>query len=326
MSSNTKLNIAIRAEGGGGDYLLANKLVNILKHSYPYSNFNLFCDSDGNDGPSKIISKYFGHLYNSIAICEPRKNKEYLVNTQWGRENLPAIIDNLSDNDLNKIKDNNDIFIDCWIDGLNWIDHIPDWPRYFHEWPEIDVGRSGLEMDECLRIFDMTKEPYIICHPMSRPESNHKMGEEWYVQKLLKDLSNKFKVIVIAEDKYVELSLYKNAAAIPNVRVEVLNFDEIILLSAQKNLVSFIGVDSSPRYIPKHFNKPSFVYSQYCSAPGVAAKSHIIRWLVDEQFVIPMNHNTKEVVNAINNVKENPAAWFWPWLDDLDSRLIKRNL
>lgn len=303
--------VAIRMEGGLGDHLLANRFACSIREKYPHSNITLFSDTEGNDSSSKIISKLFPSFYDQVEVIPSRKNRNYQITTQFGTETYPADLNNLPDEFIEKFK-KYDKFYDLHIDSLKWLNQDFDWLRYYYFFPkpQIDLIKSSHN----------NYGKYILCHLYARPDSPYNL-DQLYAIELIKRLSNITNIVIITQEPH--LDFYKEIAHHKNIFITTPNLEECFSLASECEI--FIGIDSGIRYIPYHFSKPVFVFSKYCHKYGSVAPSHLIRWLIFNKNVFPMNFEIKIVERIINNCYENFSSQLFPeYLENLDSIIVNR--
>jgi|LauGreDrversion4_2_1035121.scaffolds.fasta_scaffold19984_4 hypothetical protein len=307
------MNISIRLEGGLGDHLLGNRFVHAIKDKHPEASLQLFSDTENNSSSINILKKIFPSLYKNTTTVASRKDKNYKISTRFGIETYPAHINNLPDDILKEIN-KSDKFYDLQIDGLKWLNYDFDWLRYYYFFPkpQINIGTKY-------------EESYIMTHLYSRPNSPYNMDQA-YVIDLLKKIPKLLnqKVLVLTTDEHKDY--YK----------DIFN-DDSIIIDTSDNLLDvfriaqgcslFLGIDSGIRYIPYHFSKPVFVFSKYCNSYGSVAPSHLIRWLLFQKNVFPINFNTNILLQIINNCISNKAYQLFPeYLQDIDSIIVNRRL
>jgi hypothetical protein len=231
----------------------------------------------------------------------------------FGEEPYPAHIDNLPDDTLQAIK-NCDIFYDLHIDGLKWLNYDFDWLRYYYFFP-----RPQIELKQ------KYNEKYIMAHLYSRPDSPYNLDQR-YVIDLLTKLSEikDHKVVVVTMEQHKEY--YQELFNNPNVIIDTSdNVFDIFQIAA--GCSAFIGIDSGIRYIPYHFSKPTFVFSKYCNQYGLVAPSHLVRWLIFEKNVFPIEFDISLVTYILSNCIKNPASQLLPqYTSGVDKVVVDRKL
>lgn len=306
------MNIAVRLEGGLGDHLLGNRFVAAIKESNPDSKITLYSDTEGNPNSSSLIMKLFPFFYEKCEVIPNRNSKEFAIETQFGKENYPAHIDNLPTEYLEKFK-KADKFYDLHIDSLKWLKYDFDWLRYYYFFskPQIQINNKNL--------FD---GKYILCHLYSRPNSPYNLHKNYTIE-LIKKLSHITNVVIITQEEYK--NFYQEVFGILNVLITTPNLEECFELAS--GCQAFIGIDSGIRYIPYHFSKPVFVFSKYCQEYGLVAPSHLVRWLIFQKNVFPVNFDLTNVIKIINNSLENPLSILFPeYLEQINRIAVNRQL
>jgi hypothetical protein len=308
------MNINVRMEGGLGDHLLANRFIPAILDKYPQGKIKIFSDTEGNNKSLQMLLDMFKSFYERDGeVINERQNKSFEISTRFGKENYPAHIRNQKSKTLEKMMDC-DKFYDLHIDGLNWINHDYDWLRYFYHFPKPH------------RIFTnqiINDDKYILAHLYSRPNSPYNLNRS-YVVKLVDSLSNISKIVIICESKYIEFyrELFTKKNVIFNVTDDIKN-----IFNLASNCTGFLGIDSGIRYIPYHYGKPTFVFSSYCSENNNVVYSHLIRWLIYRQYVLPINTNIESVINIFSNILSNNAYKLFPEIpSNINNYIVNREL
>lgn len=299
-------------EGGLGDHLLANRFAAAIREKYPNDHITLYSDTEGNHSSSKILMELFPRFYNESQVVPNRKNKEFLIKVPFGSENYPAHLDNLPEEFSEKFK-NADKFYDLHIDGLKWLKADFDWLRYYYHFPKPQI--------ELVKHKHFSGD-YILCHLFSRPDSPYNL-EKSYAINLVQKLSEFTNVVIITTEEHLEF--YKEVLGLTNVFVATPNLKDCFSLASECK--AFVGIDSGIRYIPYHFSKPVFVFSKYCSQYRAVAPSHLIRWLIFEKNVLPMNANLEILANIFKTCINNPASVLFPEAQqEINKYIIDREL
>jgi len=304
------MNISVRLEGGLGDHLLANRFVHAIKDKYPSSNIVAFSDTENNCKSINLLKSLYPSIYKETHVIPNRNDKNFKINTRFGEEIYPAHISNIPKDLCEKIH-SYDKFYDLHIDSLKWMNYDFDWLRYFYFFPKPETEYAQ----------DKQSNSYILAHLYSRPDSPYNL-EQWYVIALIKKISEMIKVVIVTEEKY--LSYYKDLISNNNIIFET-SENTLDIFSLASNCCAFIGIDSGIRYIPYHFSKPVFVFSKYCKAYGNVAYSHLLRWLIYKNHVLPMHFNIDTVIQMLKNSTENSASQLYPeLLSDVDLYVVDR--
>ena len=293
-------------EGGLGDHFAANRFVPAIKECHPSAKITLFSDTEGKTQQSDALKRFFPDHFDEIIVSPNRKSKHYNIESQFGKEEWNAHINNQPDEILTHIRQH-DVFYDLHIDGLKWMYYDFDWFRYFYQFPKPTVSWPRCEQ--------IDGNGFILTHLYARPNHPHGL-EPWYVDRLIDDLRKRFgKVVIIADAASLDFynSLDSVKALEPNSVVNATLEDCFDLASRCK---AFIGMDSGIRYIPLHFGKPTFVFSHYHNGQSVA-HHHLIRWLIFKDWVIPTNFNTANVLTLLGNAVEHPAGKLYPYFSNV---------
>ena len=304
-------NVAIRMEGGLGDHLLANRFAAAIREKHPNSSITLFSDTEGNNSSAELLSYFFPSFYDKFEIIPNRKNKNHQITSQFGIETYPADINNLPDDFVEKFK-KADKFYDLHIDSLNWLNQDFDWLRYYYFFPKPEKT-SDIE-------YKIPCDKYILCHLYSRLDSPYNLDKN-YVMDLIKNLREILDVVIITQVEHK--AYYEEVFNLNRVHITTPNLKECFYLASKCK--SFIGIDSGIRYIPYHFSKPVFVFSKYCNNYGSVTPSHLIRWLLFEKNVFPINFDIHIIASIVNNNLLNPASALFPeYLSNVNSAIINR--
>lgn len=307
------MKINVRMEGGLGDHLVANRFAPAILDKYPGAEIKIFSDTEGNHRTLDSILNLFPNFYlRGGEVIESRNSKEYKISTQFGEENYPSHISNQKIETLRRMFDC-DKFYDLHIDGLNWLDYDFDWLRYYYFFPKPHKVLSQ----------KYTEDKYLMIHLYSRPNSPYNLDQSYTLQ-LINKLSEFSKIVIIIEDKYK--NYYDSISDNPNIIIDTSDTIEDIF-SIASNCSAFIGIDSGIRYIPYHFSKPTFVFSNYCRQYGDIAYSHLVRWLIFQKNVFPMHMDIAIVQQIIQNSLSNKAYHLFPEiLSNINQFIIKRKL
>jgi ADP-heptose:LPS heptosyltransferase len=305
------MNISVRLEGGLGDHLLANRLVHAIKDKYPNSDIIAFSDTENNHKSINLLKSLYPNIYKETFVIPNRIDKNFKINTRFGEEIYSAHINNLPKDIYDKIN-SYDKFYDLHIDSLKWMNYDFDWLRYFYFFPKPEIE------------FNKEKNnSYILTHLFSRPDSPYNL-EQWYVISLIKKISEFINVVVVTEEKY--LSYYEDLISNNNIIFETSD-NTLDIFSLANDCLAFIGIDSGIRYIPYHFSKPAFVFSKYCKSYGNVAYSHLLRWLIYKNHVLPMHFGIDTVIQMLKNSIENKASQLYPeLLSDVDLYIVDRKI
>jgi len=303
------MKINVRMEGGFGDHLAANRFIPAILEKYPSGQIKLFSDTENNEKSLNTLLKLFPEFYKRGGeVIKERSSKNFSIISQFGEENYPCAIENQLSDTIDQMINKCDLFYDLHIDGLKWMHHDYDWLRYYFHFPR----PKGFEIKD---------NNFVLCHLYARPDSVYN-SEQWYVESLLKELSKIINIKIITEENFV--NYYSNLKNIENVEILTPGISEIFELASQCSV--FIGIDSGIRYIPYHFSKPTFVFSKSCSEIGSVSYSHLIRWLIFKNQVLPMHYDIQKTAKIIENSLNNKACYLFPELiNNFDLHIVNRN-
>jgi hypothetical protein len=306
------MNINVRMEGGLGDHLLANRFVYAIKDKYPSAKIKVFSDTENNHKMLEVILSKFPNMYERGGeVIVSRKNKKYMITSQFGVENYPCAIENQSDETMQKMLDC-DKFYDLHIDGLQWMKYDFDWLRYFYFFPKPAAIKTP------------KYEPgFILTHLYARPDSVYNLDQQ-YIIELLEKISENNKVVILTTEEHK--NYYDSILQNPNLIVDS-SSTVIDIFDIASECSSFLGIDSGIRYIPYHFGKPVFVFSKYSPQYGSVGPSHLIRWLLFQKNILPVNTNIDAIVKLLNNLKEHPAYSLFPEIsNNIDQYIVERKM
>jgi hypothetical protein len=143
--------------------------------------------------------------------------------------------------------------------------------------------------------------------------------EDWYIEALTKRLSKDHNLVVLcteADKSHLE-SLCNGAYFVTGDLFECTH-----IAAACKG---FVGIDSGLRFLPISFNKPFLIFSGMCSQYGTVVDSHLFRWLIFKENILPMHMDANLVGRMIKGMIEDPAIRLFPHLAaDRDRQIIHR--
>jgi hypothetical protein len=317
--ANNDFKVNVLFEGGIGDFLCANRFMPAVLEKYPAASIKLFSNTNGGNAQAELVTRLFPSFYQRGWEHVERADSEFRISSQFGREKYPSHIDNLTTESKSKIHDC-DLFLNFHIDSLEWL-HFNDrfevnTLKYFKNFPAPQTHiHNNFELNE----------DYILIHFYSRPDSPYLM-EEWYVEKLINKLSEILPVAIISDENSCK---FYNELKIDANRVEIFNcsLDDCFALSGSKHCKLFFGIDSGIRYIPLHYDKPTFAFSKYAKSAGKATIHHLIRWLINDEYALPIHHPIQEVENMTRNIIRHPAYKLYPYLpNNIENFIVERKI
>ena len=227
-------------------------------------------------------------------------------------------IKNVKPTDLKLMEGVYDKFYDLHIDSLEWMNYDFDWFKHFQVFPTPEnKGRMSYPNA-------MFPDKFILAHLYARDDADSNM-EDWYIEKLVKSISQEFDVIILyneeSEHKYKKLM---------DQNIERLHFmDETVIsiFDISSRCTAMLAIDSGIRYIPYHYGKPVFTFSKYCTQYGVVQYSYLIRWLLNDRYVLPLHYDVSSAGTMLKNCLRNPAYRLYPHLlNDIERLVAQRDI
>jgi len=300
------MNISVRLEGGLGDCLLGNRFVAAIKEKYPESQITAYIDSEGKTFQKEALQLLYPSMYKAINVIQSKKYKEFWIDCQFGQDNYYGALENVPD-DVNQEMHSYDKFYDLHIDSLKWIDHDYDWLRYYRFFPKPELKAENPHGD------------YIVFHLISSTSVGHRL-EDWYIEKLVKDLNEKYQIYLISTPETNHF--YEKVKNLKNVHLFNGSIKEACELISNAKLM--LSTDSGFRYIAYGYGIPTLTFSRQSAEPFSSIPSHQIRWLMFQDTCFPLNYNANLIVNLIANIMENKGYILLPYLQDFNLQAVKR--
>ena len=302
------MNILVRIEGGLGDCLLANRFLRAIEDKHCDSNIRILFDTDGNPKQEIVMKTLWPSSYGNTKTLLPRKDKNYKINTLLGDETYPAHLSNMHDEfwiEHNKA----DKFYDLHIDGLKWLTYDFDWLRYYYYFPRTDIQPTYQ---------GALPSKYVMFHLFARPDSTHNLQRD-KAHDIISRVSKEIQTVTICNKEYFDF--YKGLDTI------LIDPTFIECFDIASKCEAFLGIDSGIRYIPYHSSKPTFVFSNFCRAPMQVHPAQLIRWLIYEKNVLPMNADSNDVSHIISNVLKDKVYALFPYIkSDIDNHIYNRRV
>ena len=276
------MKISIRMEGGIGDHLCAIRFLPAIKELYPDCEFYGFSDTENNTAPKNIIQTFWPSLFKDIDVIPTKKDKPYIIYSQFGKENYISAFDNIPDiykrlmlNDYNK-------FYDLHIDGLKWMTYDFNWSKYFFNflYPEIDLG-------------PINKDKNRLVVSLYSDSNTSNLLDSQYVYNLLFQLSKKYKITVFATEK--NKSFYSQCSQFADIVC-----DDIISVVRQiKNAGAFLCIDSGLKFLGYSVNTPTINFLSQIQSYGSLPIHQYIRWNPYAWSVIPLHYNIEHILPLV---------------------------
>lgn len=300
------MNISVRLEGGAGDCLLGTRFVPAIKEKYPDSQITAYIDSEGKTFQKEAIQYAYPSMYKDIKVIPCKKYKEFWIDCQFGQDNYYGALENVPDN-IRVEMESYDKFYDLHIDSLKWTNYDIDWLRYFRFFPRPEVKKINQIGN------------YAIFHLLSSTSAGHRL-EKWYSTRLIKEVSEKIKVVIISTPEANDY--YSEVKDLPNVTIFNGTVNQVIdLISNAKIMVS---TDSGFRYFAHGFSIPVITFSNQSQEAHSVLPSHHIRWLLFPESCFPLNFDLLYIRDMVFRILNNPANTLVPFLKDFDSQAVRR--
>lgn len=315
------MKIAIYAEGGIGDVLLAHQKAWILQQTkYPEAEFSIFLDTEGNEMQERVLKYLFPNFYKEVFTIPNKKYKKLIIDSQFGQEEVKGFIENLRTVWFDHIMAYDKRY-NFHIDSLQWLVYDDlKWAKYSKTFPRPEIKDAPANF-----IGD-----YFLSNIWSATGTEHRM-EQWYSDRLILDLDklaqklNKRHLIISTpelSDKYNHL--------IPQLKMSmVINTEVEDVCNLIKGCKGFVGIDSAWRLISHMFDKPTVTLSKNCQGWGQVPISHRIRWLPFPEYTFQIHHPTKQIVDLLERMMYDQLYQFAPELsnvalEQINNTLIKR--
>lgn len=313
------MKISVRMEGGLGDHLLANRFIPAIKEQWPGCEIDLWSDTEGNKFQSDVLKKMWPSHFNDIFVLEEKRHKSLKIkSSNFPEEDYRGSIKNVKPTDLELMQGGYDKFYDLHIDSLEWMNYDFDWFKHFQVFPTPEnKGRMFYPNA-------MFPDKFILAHLYARDGADSNM-EDWYIEKLVKSITQEFDMIILyneeSEHKYKKL-MSQNLD-----RLHFMDETVISIFDISARCTAMLAIDSGIRYIPYHYGKPVFTFSKYCTQYGVVQYSYLIRWLLNDKYVLPLHYDVSSAGTMLKNCLRNPAYRLYPHLlDNIEKLVAQRDI
>lgn len=299
------MKIAVLLAGGLGDCLLGNRFVPAILERFNQKKVDLISVSE-DEGLAfrngNFIIESFPNFYNSLTTIDVPK------------VNFPTIysVSNMSVSDREKLMAYDAVF-EFTIDSLLWLDYKIDTSKYFYSFPIPTFSDKHL-----------IKDPYILVHLFQREN----VGAHVKIQKdfgisLVTELAKHFRVIhpVYKENRrFVESCLQGSPC-------ELLDCSLGETWDLAKYCSMCVGVSSSIRLFPYHFNKPSLVLFGN-QRPFTDYPAFTIRWGIFSNKTLPLSIDPIKLADLTKSMVVQKEVALFPELfgADINSIFLKKDL
>ena len=291
------MNILVKYEGGIGDCFLSNRFLHAIKEKHPNANIEIGFDTNGNPNQESILKEIWPSLYKNTFTIGKRLNQSFIIKNKKGQDvNYPPHPDNLPQEFKDKLQ-KCDLYYNLHIDSLNFMKYDFDWLNWYYHFPKPEQYKT---------YSGKLPEKFILVHFLPRLDSFHKLDQNYSIE-LIKQLQKILPVVIICNKE--NFDWYKNVSEYiidPTI-------SEIFDIASKCSIL--YGADSSIRYIPLHFGKPTYILSHHCTKPNDIKSvnhAHLIRWLIFRQNVLPSNCSYERIEVITNNILRNPAYVLFP--------------
>jgi ADP-heptose:LPS heptosyltransferase len=304
------MNIAVRLEGGAGDCLLGNRFVAAIREKYPNAEITAWTDTEGKTFQKEILELGYKRFYKEIHVIQSKKEKEFWVLTQFGKDNYYGALENVPDDVLTEMQ-SYDKFYDLHIDSLKWTNYDFDWLRYFYWFPrpETPIAEGLPELPE----------RYIVTHLVSSSSVGHRL-EPWYIERLITKLAAILPVVILSTPETNHF--YDFAKGNPDVII--LNTEVKNLFKVIENAELMLATDSGLRYLAYGYSVPVLTFSAHSHTPHQTIPSHRIRWLMFPDQCFPLNFDSTHVIDCARRILIDKGYALLPWIQDFDNQLVRR--
>lgn len=302
------MNICVRLEGGLGDHLLGNRFVPAILDKYPSAKITAYSDTEGNTFQKEGVLCAYGHLYEDFKIIQNKKYKEFWVDCQFGEDNYYGALENVPNDIVDEMR-SFDKFYDLHIDSLKWMRHDYDWLRYFYFFPKPKISEQ---------FKDTLPEEYIVLHLASETSVGHRL-EQWYINRLVKELENMLPCVIISTTKTNHF--YEDCLS-DNVTLVNTSVSEAFDIITKSKLM--ISTDSGFRYLAYGAGVPTLTFSSSSDGPHQVMPSHQIRWLPSPPHTFPLNFDAIYVSKIAERILGDKGYALLPYITDIDSQLVRR--
>jgi hypothetical protein len=306
-------------EGGLGDHFAANRFIPAIKELHPDCEITLYSDTEGKTKQSDILNRMWPSFFKDTVVIQNKKYKNFRIkSSNFPDEDHKGNIKNIPDDIHKEMTEDCDLFYDLHIDSLEWLNHDYDWFKRFNTFPKPETS-SRMASDKC-----HFPDKFILAHLYARDDADSNM-ESWYINKLLKSITQEFDVVVLYDDE--SRHQYKDLMEEGNKKLHFMNESLANIFDISSRCSAMLGIDSGVRFIPYHYGKPVFTFSKYCKQYGVVQYSYLIRWLFNDRYVFPLHLDVTTAGQILKNCLRNPAYRLYPHLlDNIEQLVAQRDI
>jgi hypothetical protein len=304
-------NILVRFEGGVGDCLLGNRLLRAVMEKHPESSIKVVFDTGGNSRQEELMKSLWPSIYRNTYTLGDKLSPQHLVSNLNGQtindvnhpDNLPV--------EFKEDIEASDLYFDLHVASLKFLRYDIPWQKYYSYFPKPEKVKK-YEGD--------LPNKFIMVHLYPRPNNFHSLDQEYSI-KLIEELKKILPVVVICQSEHQHW--YRDCSD----WIIDPTFEEIFDIASRCEI--FFGADSSVRYTPLHYGKPSFVMSHHCKAPFTITGmnlAHLVRWSVLRNHVLPADLDPTIVSKICNNYLSYSGYYLIPEVSDGLISILNDNL
>lgn len=274
---------------GVGDHILSHRFSVAIKEKYPNSELHVFSDTENNHIQKEVLNYLYPGFYDSITIIPSKKYKKCIINSQFGTEEYRGGIQNVQDDIFGKITLDCDKWYNLHLDSLSFINDDYDWHKQFFSIPEPTIN-------------PINKWGKFIAVQLKSGSSQVHSLNQWYVERLLSDISKNFSQygIFIISTPETNPFYEKSVESLSNVSLfngSLTEVCDMVLCSS-----GFIGIDSAWRLLSYAKKNPTITLSKDCQSYDNVPMSHRLRWLPFKGTNFGLHHPTTDIVNLFTKM------------------------
>jgi hypothetical protein len=304
------MKISVRMEGGLGDHILANRFVPAILDKYPNSEIHLFSDTGGKTLQSDTLLSLY-NFYSSRTLLK-RKSDTFYIQSQFGKENFPAHLNNIDD-EQRRFMVGFDKFFNLHIDWMEWTQYDIHWQNYFYHFPQPTLSLPNIKH----------KKDYIIMHIASdNMGNNHRMSKK-YLNSLIPRIPSNYEIKILCTPSTKN---FIGSHIEPRARLEIIDAPLPEVISLVKYSSGLIAIDSGIKYFGYTFNIPTVCWAKESRRPHSCPIAFQSRWLTFPQTMFPLEHDPDVIVGTLLNLIESNNFILAPNIprEKLDEQLIRR--
>lgn len=274
----SKINIAVRLEGGLGDCLLSTRFIPAIREHYKLFECDIACYYENNRNESyqlNVIPKLYPSFYQ----------KYFLLDHPIDGVHLPVV----SSSNLK----NFDYFYNLKIDDMEWTTYNFDWLSRFYYFPKPETNWS--------------KKDYICIH-LTHDRWAPKNLQSSYITKIVYELLKIYPNIKAITTPN-ESDSYKEVYSLIDVNQGSI-IDMCKIVGESK---AFLTIDSGFKYIAYACGIPTLEIADHFTSPGTIHPMIHARWLPFPSRGLPLYSEPNLIGLCMQNILNNPIATLYPY-------------